>query len=337
MATERQLKILNSIVDIYVRTGEPVSSSTVLEKSSELQISSATARNEMVQLEEEGYITKLDSSSSRTSGRIPTTLGYQHYLKHIKTNPNSILSVKKKLDKILNNRKESIDKILKEAMKVINESTNTLTISNDALDQENKLLDINVYSKNDETAIVIIVTSQGNVINKEVNLNGIKYSDFEKVIKTYSKRLKDTKISELDNSLESLQEIIKIQVEGQEEKFQDMIKVLFSTITYNRKNYSGMNSLITATNLDLEKQVKVIFQMIEDNSIWDLISEEGSIETTTSGITVDMDFIDGVSVVKKNINLKDKNKQLTILGSKNQNYEKLFSMLDYLDKMIGGK
>ncbi len=77
--------------------------------------------------------------------------------------------------------------------------------------------------------------------------------------------------------------------------------------------------------------------MIENNSIWDLISEDGKISNDVSGVTIDVESIDGVSVVKKDIHLGDKKKELTIVGSKNQDYEMLFSMLKYLEDMIGGK
>lgn len=335
MATERQLKLLNIIVSIYVKDGEPVSSATVLESLGDIKLSSASIRNEMAELEKEGYIVKLDSTSSRTSGRTPTRKGYEHYLKHIKTNPESIISIKKELDKILSNRKSGIDDILESALGLINESTNTLTISKDTK-SDNRLLDINTYEVSEEKVLVIIVTSSGEVINKEIPLDGIKFKDFEKVIKTYSKRLRGVRIEEVSEQLVSLREIISIEVQDAEDKFQNMIKLMFTTLLGHATNYQGMNSLITSDTLDVKTQIKTIFKMIEDNSIWDLINDEGTIETEASGITVDMDVIDGVSVVNKTIDIGDRNKQLTIVGSKNQDYEKLFSMLEYLENKLKG-
>lgn len=335
MATERQLKLLNTIVSIYVKSGDPVSSAVVIEVDEELNLSSATIRSEMVFLEKEGYITKLDPSSSRTSGRIPTNKGYERYLKHIKTNPDNIQSIKKEMDLILGNRKESIDDILSKALNLINDSTNTLTISKN-YQGDNKLVDIHSYPVGINRTLVIIVTSSGEVINKEIDLNEIKYSDFEKVIKTYLKRLKGISILDLDKNLLSLKEIISMEVNIQEDRFQEMIKILFSKVIAPLTTYQGMNSLISANSLDIKTQVKTIFKMIENNSIWDLINEEGAIETESVGITVDINIIEGISFVNKSINLGTKTKQLTILGSKNQDYEKLFSMLEYLERNIKG-
>lgn len=335
MATERQLNLLNLITEQYVRTGIPVGSNSLLERNKDLILSPATIRNEMSILEEEGYIIKSDSSSLRTSGRIPTKKGYEYYIQNIKNNPKSIVAIKAKLDLILKNRKNDIDKVLKEALIVINETTNTLTISKDNL--KNDLLQaINVFPIGEDKALIIIVTSNGKVINNEIDLNKVKYKEFENAIKIYEKRLIGISIKDVENNVSSLSEILSIQVNGLEDKFQEIIRLMFSKVADTKEAYySGMNSLVSASNIDIQNQVKLIFKMIEDNSIWDILdNDESQIRSDDFDVTVDVDAIDGISVVKKSISLGDKSKELTIVGSKYQNYEKLFSLLDYLEKSI---
>ncbi len=334
MATERQLKILNLILSEYVINGEPVASGTIIEKNPDLNISPALVRQEMVALENEGYITKLGFSSGRASGRVPTNKGYQHYLQSIQSNPNSILSIKKRLDEILSNRKEGIDKTISEAMKLINESTNTLTITKDQVESE-EIVDINSYPVGEDKAVIIIVTSTGQVINNEASLNEIKYTEFAKAIKALGKRLKNTPISELTEAVDNLGQILTIEIKDIEDKFQEVIKLLVNKVITSKSNYQGMNSLIVAETIDVKKQVKAIFEMIENNSIWELINEDGAIANTSNGLTIDVKAIDGVSIVQKEIDLGDKHKQLTIVGSKHQDYEKLFSLLAYLEEKIG--
>ncbi len=336
MATDRQLEILRLTLAQYVRYGEPVSSATILEKNPGLNISSATIRNEMSELEKEGYIKKLDNSASmgRGSGRVPTTKGYDYYLKTIKNNPDSIASIKNKLDKVLSDRKSDIDNVISEAMKLINESTNTLTITKDSNESE-FIVDINSYPVGEEKAIIIIVSSSGKVINNETSLNGMNYSEFSKAVNVLGKRLKNTQISELKNSIDNLGEILSMEMKGIEDKFQDIIKLLVTKVLSTQGNYQGMNNLIVADSIDVKKQVSAIFKMIENNSIWDLISEDGTIANEISGVTVDVDAIDGVSIVQKDINLGDTHKQLTVVGSKYQDYEKLFTLLAYLGEKLG--
>ena len=78
MLVERELRILQTIVDVYVRDGDPVSSQRVKE-SAGLPISTATIRNVMVKLESSGLISQPHTSA----GRIPTDGGYRAYVDHL--------------------------------------------------------------------------------------------------------------------------------------------------------------------------------------------------------------------------------------------------------------
>lgn len=76
--TERDQKILKSIVDIYTRTASPVGSK-VLSDDKSFSVSPATIRNAMTELEKQGYIAQPHTSA----GRIPTVNGYQYYLDNL--------------------------------------------------------------------------------------------------------------------------------------------------------------------------------------------------------------------------------------------------------------
>ena len=78
MITDRQLSILNAIVEDYVDFGQPVGSKTLIERHN-LNVSPATIRNEMKQLEDLNYIEKTHSSS----GRSPSQLGFRYYVNRL--------------------------------------------------------------------------------------------------------------------------------------------------------------------------------------------------------------------------------------------------------------
>ena len=73
--SERKTKILHAIIKNYLETGEPVGSRTI-SKYTDLNLSSATIRNEMADLEELGYIMQPHTSA----GRIPSDKGYRWYV-----------------------------------------------------------------------------------------------------------------------------------------------------------------------------------------------------------------------------------------------------------------
>lgn len=75
MISDRKKFLLDTIIKEYVKTAQPVSSGVLVEKY-KLEISPATVRNEMMELEEEGYIYQPHTSS----GRVPTELAYELFL-----------------------------------------------------------------------------------------------------------------------------------------------------------------------------------------------------------------------------------------------------------------
>ena len=77
MLDDRKAHVLQALVEEYIRTGEPVSSQVILERSA-LDVSSATIRNEVSRLESYGFVAQPHTSS----GRIPTHQGYRYYVDH---------------------------------------------------------------------------------------------------------------------------------------------------------------------------------------------------------------------------------------------------------------
>ena len=71
---DRKIKILQAIINDYIRTGDPVGSRTIA-KNYDLGIGSATIRNEMADLEDMGYLEQPHASA----GRIPSSKGYRLY------------------------------------------------------------------------------------------------------------------------------------------------------------------------------------------------------------------------------------------------------------------
>ncbi len=78
MLSDRKKIVLVAIIEEYVKNNEPVGSRT-LSKRSELNFSPATLRNDMADLEEDGYLEKMHTSS----GRVPSAKGYRFYVEEI--------------------------------------------------------------------------------------------------------------------------------------------------------------------------------------------------------------------------------------------------------------
>ena len=80
MTQSRRMLVLRAVVEDYIRSQEPVGSTTVT-KDHDLGVSSATVRNDMAALEDEGYLIQPHTSA----GRIPTEKGYRYFVDRLAT------------------------------------------------------------------------------------------------------------------------------------------------------------------------------------------------------------------------------------------------------------
>ncbi|MBA4698172.1 MAG: heat-inducible transcription repressor HrcA [Ruminococcus sp.] len=159
---ERKLTILKAIIRNYLETGEPVGSRT-LSKYTDLNLSSATIRNEMADLEDLGYIFQPHTSA----GRIPSDKGYRLYVDMLMEEKEQELS---ELKNIMLEKTDKVDKVLKQAARVLAVNTNYATMVSAPVNSRNTLKFIQL-SQVDEEQIVAVIVMGGNVIkNKIINI-----------------------------------------------------------------------------------------------------------------------------------------------------------------------
>ena len=156
---DRKAIILKAIIKNYMETGEPVGSRTI-SKLPELNLSSATIRNEMSDLEEMGYILQPHTSA----GRIPSDKGYRFYVdeilreKEIETEEFKDLMFKK-VDKL--------ETVLKQLAKIIARDTNYAAMISGPSIHSNKVKFLQL-SKIDKFKLLLVTVAEGNIINNKI-------------------------------------------------------------------------------------------------------------------------------------------------------------------------
>lgn len=157
--TDRKKKILQAIIRNYLETGEPVGSRTI-SKYTDLNLSSATIRNEMADLEEMGYILQPHTSA----GRIPSDAGYRLYV-------DEMMSEKiKEVDELkgeLLEKEEKLDHLLKQTAKLLATNTNYATMVSAPSIHRNKLKFIQL-SKVQSGQLLAVIVIEGNVIKNSI-------------------------------------------------------------------------------------------------------------------------------------------------------------------------
>ena len=163
--SERQITILDAIIRNYLATGEPVGSRTI-SKYTDLNLSSATIRNEMSDLEEMGYIVQPHTSA----GRIPSDKGYRLYVDHlIEQNDQKDKEISEMKEFVIE-KTEKMDKILKQAAKMLATNTNYATLVSAPDVNHNKVKFIQLSQVDDQHLLAVIVMNNNMVRNKMIDL-----------------------------------------------------------------------------------------------------------------------------------------------------------------------
>lgn len=156
---ERKTKILNAIIKNYLETGEPVGSRTI-SKYTDLNLSSATIRNEMSDLEELGYILQPHTSA----GRIPSDKGYRFYVDHLMEEKDKEVADMKAF---VIEHTEQMDQVLQQVAKLLAVNTNYATMITSPQTHHSKVKFLQL-SNVDEHNILVVVVLEGNLVKNKI-------------------------------------------------------------------------------------------------------------------------------------------------------------------------
>ena len=156
---ERKKKILNVIIQTYLDTGEPVGSRTI-SRLSGLNLSSATIRNEMSDLEEMGYIFQPHTSA----GRIPTDKGYRFYVDNMLQNRTDEVI---RENEMMVEKVDRLEQILKQVVRLLATNTNYASIITSPQGRRSRLKFIQL-SRVDRGQILAVMMLEGNVVKHRV-------------------------------------------------------------------------------------------------------------------------------------------------------------------------
>lgn len=156
---ERKVKILKAIIQTYLETGEPVGSRTV-SKYSDLNLSSATIRNEMADLEELGYIIQPHTSA----GRIPSDKGYRFYVDALMENQQREVH---ELKELMIERQDKMEKVLKQVAKVLASNTNYAAMITSPQYNRSTIKCIQL-TQMDERQVLAVIVLEGNIVKNKM-------------------------------------------------------------------------------------------------------------------------------------------------------------------------
>jgi heat-inducible transcriptional repressor len=331
MELGRKNQIFKLIVEDFIKTATPVGSNYLIEKY-KLPYSSATIRNEMAELEEDGLLEKMHISG----GRVPSTLGYKYYVKFLKG--DSVDSKLKNELKVVFDNTKSVEEVLNESCKILSNMTDLVSVYLGPNSNQERLISVQLIPISTTSATAIFVTDRGNVENKTFIFDkSVKIDDMSKTIKLINDRLTGTLITEIPEKLESLAPILKDYVNDYTYIFNSIVKA-FLEFAASRSEFYGEENIINQPEFKNDpEELKKIFDLFnKPENIVEMLQHQKS-EDNKIDINDTHANIDDLSIISKEIKIPNTDKELgriAVVGPKRMDYGKVMNALDYVVKEI---
>ena len=325
--SERKVKILQAIIRNYLETGEPVGSRTI-SKYTDLNLSSATIRNEMSDLEEMGYILQPHTSA----GRIPSDKGYRLYVDTMMEQKDREIE---EMKEVMVQKEDKMDQLLKQVAKLLAVNTNYASMITTPTIHTNKLKFIQL-SRVDVNQLLAVVVVEGNVIKNNI-IHTAEELDDETLLKLnilLNTHLNGLALEEINLGMISS---LKQQAGIHSEIVADVIDAIAESIHAEEDlevYTSGANNIFRYPELaDQQKASSIINTFEEKQLLTELVQENHSYDNNTGiqvyiGEETPIQSMKDCSVVTATYELGEGMRgTIGIIGPKRMDYDKVIGTL----------
>ena len=329
MLNERKKRILQAIIELYINTAEPVSSNAILDAYN-LECSSATIRNEMMELEVLGFLEKPHTSS----GRIPSEKGYRFYVDELLNEEKISLDEMQYIKSKLETKVNEIEDLTKITTNTISEITHYTTV---AIGPNNNIIkDIQFVLLGSRLLMAVILTETGAIKETIIKFDeDITENQIDGLNYIFNNRLRGKPLEKIDKPME---EYIISAMSDQA----DVIKPIIAQM--NKKIEETENLYLKGANrlFDYPEFNKID---IAKNFLSVLDTKEPMLELLNSGLAKEINVYIGeenqkeelkdLSIItfKHSVGGKDLG-TIGIIGPKRMDYSKVISIMKYISKKL---
>ena len=331
MLNDRKKQILQAVIEEYINTAEPVSSGTLVEKYG-LDFSSATIRNEMADLEKEGFLEKPHTSA----GRIPSVKGYRFYVDELLNDENISLDEIQYIKTQLETKVNEMEDLTKITTNTISDITHYATVAIGPNSNNNLIKDIKFILLGERMLMAVILTENGAIketiikYDEDINQNQVDGLNY-----TFNNKLRGKPLEKIDKPME---EYILSTMSDQVNVIKPIIGQLNKAIEESDKIYlKGANNVFDFPEFEKIDTAKNFLSILD--------TKEQMLEVLNSGFAKDINVYIGeenekeelkdLSIVtfKHTVAGKDLG-TIGIIGPKRMNYSKVISIMKYISKKL---
>lgn len=334
MLDDRKRKILQTIVDDYVSTAEPVGSRTLARKYS-LGLSPATIRNEMSDLEVLGFLEQPHTSA----GRIPSPRGYRFYVDCLLSPPKISEHDVGLITNWYESRVRSIEEVFQETAKIISRMTRSVSLVTAPQLSKSLFKYLQFLPLDERRAIVVVVTDAGFVENKVIDIpEGTSFQDLQQIAASINERLAGLSFDQIKHSL--LREI-RNDILTNPALFETALAILRQALAVERaeKVYlGGTTQLLSQPEFRDVDKIRGLLAMLEEEKLLSdiLHMQDGEGVVVTIGQENKYSGIQNCSMVQATYRVEGQViGTLAVLGPTRMEYGKIMAVLEFMHRHLG--
>ena len=332
MLTDRQKLILKAIIEEYVPSNEPVGSKALTEKPY-LAFSSATLRNEMQTLEEDGYLKKTHTSS----GRVPSDIGYRYYLDHLFIRDEHVEDYYKYVDEILDNKYDSKEDMSRKLVNFLSDLTGYYTAIIGNASDTAKVLKIEIVELEDNQAVLLIVTSAGNVQSQKIYIpKGYNMDDLMRIIGMFDTAMYGQSIYNIRGILskEVAKPRIRQMVDFHDDILNFMIKA-FDGFLHGNVYEAGLSKLLNQAEFQDYQKMQKLIKAVDNEEFTNVLTDASSSIKIVVGSENMNEGLDECAVVSVPYFINDDEfGTILLVGPTRMNYRATVPLLEYVAKSM---
>ncbi len=195
--TERKKKVLRSVVDLYIRTAEPVGSKAITELP-DMKYSSATIRNEMAELTAMGYLEQPHTSA----GRIPSVSGYRLYVDELMMDYRLSMDETSSINTAIEEKMQRVDRMMERVAKLVSQATDLPAISAASRNPGATVKRFELILAGEGSIILVVMLSTDEVVNKLIKLPlAVEESDLKLLTALLNAAMTEVRVEDFTASL----------------------------------------------------------------------------------------------------------------------------------------
>ena len=323
MLIDRQVLILQSIVENFITTNQPVGSKQIAQN---IDFSSATIRNDMSKLEKEGLIKKTHISS----GRVPSEKGYRYYVDYIKKDYELSNSENEKLRQLSGGDIVSENNYLEKNAIVLSDLTDCTAVILAPTKTDRRINKIEVILLSSRSILVILVTNIGEVFQQNYKLDAdFTVEDIAEINKLLQSYFYDVDMATAHVMIHGeLEKYLKDKVNNY-----DMIVVALNRLLQNKIKKTvalgGKYNLLKQPDIDNVEKLKEVVSLLEDDKIVELLDNNEVTDKPSIKIGTELKLgnIDDLSLVSSSYNTSKGQGVIAVFGPKRMDYSKIMTLI----------